>query len=114
MGLTVRPLPTFPPHIALMQSGSPVQRLALQKEQLGGMQVCQMFELMQVPLACDMGQVVPQLAFLRNFAGCVELPLRKAAALDPSNLASSDLPERRAAREVSQQNGSPAQPQSSS
>ena len=56
--------------------------------------------MLQVPLACDLGQVVPQLASLRNFSGCVELPLRKAAALDPGNMASSPGPEGRAAREV--------------
>ena len=55
---------------------------------------------LQVPLACDLGQVIPQLANLRNFAGCVELPLRKAAALDPSGLASRPGPEGRQAREV--------------
>ena len=56
--------------------------------------------MLQVPLACDLGQVVPQLASLRNFSACVELPLRKAAALDPGNMASSSGPEGRAAREV--------------
>ena len=56
--------------------------------------------MLQVPLACDLGQVVPQLASLRNFSGCVELPLRKAAALDPGNMASSPGPGGRAAREV--------------
>lgn len=32
--------------------------------------------MMRVPLACDLGQVVPQLAYLRAFEAVVELPLR--------------------------------------
>lgn len=42
---------------------------------------------MQVPLSCDLAQAVTQLAFLRCYDGVVELPLRKAAALDPDNTA---------------------------
>ncbi|KAK9806121.1 hypothetical protein WJX72_002210 [[Myrmecia] bisecta] len=56
--------------------------------------------MMKVPLACDLGQVVPQLTYLRCFEGVVELPLRKAAALDPDNLASRGGEEGRAAREA--------------
>jgi hypothetical protein len=55
---------------------------------------------LQVPSACDLGRVVPQLAYLRNFAGCVELPLKKAELLDPSNLAVIPGPEGRAGRVV--------------
>ncbi|KAK9837777.1 hypothetical protein WJX74_004885, partial [Apatococcus lobatus] len=44
--------------------------------------------MMQVPLACDLGQVLPQLAYLRSFEGIVDLALKKAAALDPGDLAS--------------------------
>ena len=56
--------------------------------------------LKQVPSACDLGRIVPQLAYLRNFAGCVELPLRKAGLLDPNNLAAIPGPEGRQGREV--------------
>ncbi len=31
--------------------------------------------MLRVPLACDLGQVVPQLAYLRAFWAVVELPL---------------------------------------
>lgn len=55
---------------------------------------------MQVPSACDLGRVVPQLAYLRNFAGCVELPLKKASILDPNDLAAIPGPEGRQGREV--------------
>jgi hypothetical protein len=37
----------------------------------------------QVPLSCDLGQAVAQLAFLGCYEGVVELPLKKAAAVDP-------------------------------
>ena len=55
----------------------------------------------QVPSACDLGRIVPQLAYLRNFAGCVELPLKKARLLDPNNTAAIPGPEGRLGREVS-------------
>ncbi len=67
--------------------------------------------LKQVPSACDLGRIVPQLAYLRNFAGCVELPLRKAGLLDPNNLAAIPGPEGRQGREVlSQALSSPHNP----
>ena len=53
---------------------------------------------MQVPLACDLGQVLPQLAYLRSFEGVVDLALKKATALDPEELASR--PDGDSAREV--------------
>ena len=40
-----------------------------------------------MPLACDLGCVVPQLAILRNFADGVELSLKKADLLDPTSSA---------------------------
>lgn len=55
---------------------------------------------MQVPLACDLGRVVPQLADLRNFVGCVELPLKKADLLDPTSSATIPGAEGRAGREA--------------
>lgn len=61
---------------------------------------CRALAHMQVPSACDLGRVVPQLAYLKNFAGCVELPLRKANLLDPNNLAALPGPEGRSGREV--------------
>ena len=54
--------------------------------------------IVQVPLACDLGQVLPQLAYLRSFEGVVDLALKKAAALDPEELASR--PDGDSAREV--------------
>lgn len=51
-----------------------------------------------MPLACDLGQVLPQLAYLRSFEGVVDLALKKAAALDPEELASR--PDGDSAREV--------------
>jgi hypothetical protein len=32
--------------------------------------------MLRVPLACDLGQVVPQLAYLRVVGALVDLPLR--------------------------------------
>lgn len=55
---------------------------------------------MQVPLSCDLAQAVTQLAFLRCYDGVVELPLRKAAALDPDNTARLAGDPGRAGREV--------------
>ena len=55
---------------------------------------------MQVPLTCDLGQVVPQLAELRSFEGCLQLPLAKADALDPSRSAALPGEEGRPYREV--------------
>jgi len=54
-----------------------------------------------VPLSCDLGQAVTQLAFLRCYEGVVELPLRKAAALDPENTARLPGDPGRAGREAS-------------
>ena len=56
---------------------------------------------MQVPLSCDLGQAVSQLAFLRCYDGVVELPLCKAAAVDPDNTACLPGEAGRAGREVS-------------
>ena len=56
---------------------------------------------MQVPLACDLGRVIPQLADRRQYDGVVDLPLRKAQALDPSDVASQPSTEGDAARQVS-------------
>ncbi|EFN51092.1 hypothetical protein CHLNCDRAFT_141404 [Chlorella variabilis] len=53
--------------------------------------------MLRVPLACDLGQVVPQLAYLRAVQAIVDLPLRKAAALDPHNVAAQLGPEGEAA-----------------
>ena len=41
----------------------------------------------KAPLAVDLGQVVPQLAYLRALSAVVDLTLRKASALDPGNVA---------------------------
>ena len=54
----------------------------------------------QVPRACDLGQVVPQLAALRCFEGVVDLPLAKAAALDPDRVSRLPGEQGRAAQEV--------------
>lgn len=54
-----------------------------------------------MPLSCDLGQAVTQLAFLRCYEGVVELPLRKAAALDPENTARLPGDRGRAGREAS-------------
>lgn len=54
----------------------------------------------QVPRACDLGQVVPQLAALRCYEGVVDLPLAKAAALDPDRVARLPGEQGRAAQEV--------------
>ena len=54
----------------------------------------------QVPLSCDLAQAVTQLAFLRCYEGVVELPLRKATALDPDNTARLTGEPGRAGREV--------------
>jgi nuclear pore complex protein Nup155 len=43
--------------------------------------------LARVPLACDLAQIVPQLALLRALDAVVELSIRKAAAIDPNNAA---------------------------
>lgn len=53
-----------------------------------------------MPLSCDLAQAVTQLAFLRCYEGVVELPLRKAAALDPDNTARLPGDPGRAGREV--------------
>ncbi|KAI3427442.1 hypothetical protein D9Q98_010357 [Chlorella vulgaris] len=67
---------------------------AADREALAGEAVSLM---LRVPLACDLGQVVPQLAYLRAVQALVDLPLRKAAALDPLNAAASPGPEGEAA-----------------
>ena len=54
----------------------------------------------QVPRACDLGQVVPQLAALRCYEGVIDLPLAKAAALDPDRVARLPGEQGRAAQEV--------------
>mmetsp|Transcript_20731 Transcript_20731/g.49379 ORF Transcript_20731/g.49379 Transcript_20731/m.49379 type:complete len:994 (-) Transcript_20731:270-3251(-) len=43
--------------------------------------------LMQVPGACSLGQVVPQLSHLGCYEGVVNLPIKAAGALDPGNMA---------------------------
>jgi nuclear pore complex protein Nup155 len=43
----------------------------------------------RVPLVVDLGQVVPQLAHLHAMHAVVDLTARKAAAIDPSNLAAN-------------------------
>ncbi|KAL4426022.1 hypothetical protein ABPG75_010038 [Micractinium tetrahymenae] len=53
--------------------------------------------MLRVPLAVDLAQVVPQLAYLRAVQAIVDLPLRKAAALDPHDVASQPGPEGEAA-----------------
>ncbi|KAL4425159.1 hypothetical protein ABPG77_008264 [Micractinium sp. CCAP 211/92] len=53
--------------------------------------------MLRVPLAVDLVQVVPQLAYLRAVQAIVDLPLRKAAALDPHDVASQPGPEGEAA-----------------
>ena len=52
-------------------------------------------------MSCDLGQAVTQLAFLRCYDGVVELPLRKAAAVDPDNTARLPGDAGRAGREAS-------------
>lgn len=54
----------------------------------------------QVPLSCDLGQAVAQLAYLGCYDGVVDLPLRKAAAVDPDNEARLPGEAGRAGREV--------------
>ncbi len=51
----------------------PGHTLAEQREALAGEAVSLM---LRVPLACDLGQVVPQLAYLRAVQALVDLPLR--------------------------------------
>jgi hypothetical protein len=55
-------------------------------------------QLDQVPLACDLGVVVPQLATFRAMDAAVELTARKATALDPSNVAAREGAEGETAR----------------
>jgi len=54
--------------------------------------------LVKVPLACDLAQIVPQLALLRSLDAVVELSVRKAAAIDPNNAAFVPGPNGEAAR----------------
>jgi nuclear pore complex protein Nup155 len=54
----------------------------------------------QVPLSCDLGQVVKQLAHLGCWDGLLNLPLRRAAAVDPEVAARLPGEVGRAAREV--------------
>ncbi len=58
-----------------------------------------------MPRACDLGQVVPQLAALRCYEGVVDLPLAKAAALDPDRLARLPGEQGRGAREARPRQG---------
>ncbi|PRW05942.1 nuclear pore complex Nup155 isoform B [Chlorella sorokiniana] len=53
--------------------------------------------MLRVPLAVDLAQVVPQLAYLRAVQALVDLPVRKAAAIDPHNVAAQPGPEGEAA-----------------
>lgn len=53
-----------------------------------------------MPLSCDLGQAVAQLAFLGCYEGVVELPLAKAAAADPDATARLPGDAGRAGREV--------------
>ncbi len=55
---------------------------------------------MQIPLSCDLGQVVKQLAHLGCYDGLLDLPLRRAAAVDPERAARLPGEAGRAAREV--------------
>ena len=57
--------------------------------------------MLQVPLSCDLGQVVKQLAHLGCYDGLLDLPLRKAAAVDPDLAARLPGEAGRAAREAS-------------
>ena len=52
------------------------------------------------PLSCDLGQVVKQLAHLGCYDGLLDLPLRRAAAVDPERAARLPGEAGRAAREV--------------
>ena len=54
----------------------------------------------QIPLSCDLGQVVKQLAHLGCYDGLLDLPLRRAAAVDPDRAARLPGEAGRAAREV--------------
>jgi nuclear pore complex protein Nup155 len=54
--------------------------------------------LARVPLACDLAQIVPQLALLRSLDAVVELSVRKAASIDPNNAAYVPGPHGEAAR----------------
>eukprot|EP00884_Botryococcus_braunii_P002912 jgi/Botrbrau1/12621/Bobra.0169s0148.1 len=56
--------------------------------------------MFKVPLSVDLVRVVPQLVQLRAFEALVELPVRRAAALDPANTAALPGDDGRAARQV--------------
>ena len=56
--------------------------------------------VVQIPLSCDLGQVVKQLAHLGCYDGLLDLPLRRAAAVDPERAARLPGEAGRAAREV--------------
>lgn len=62
-------------------AGTVADREALTQEAVGLMS--------RVPLVVDLGQVVPQLAHLHAMHAVVDLTARKAAAVDPSNLAAT-------------------------
>ena len=55
---------------------------------------------MQVPLACDLSRVIPQLAVRGQYSGTVELAVGKAQALDPEEAAMQPGTEGDAARQV--------------
>ncbi|PSC67210.1 nuclear pore complex NUP155 [Micractinium conductrix] len=55
--------------------------------------------MLRVSLAVDLAQVLPQLAYLREVQALVDLPLRKAAALDPHDVAATPGPEGEAAQQ---------------
>ena len=57
---------------------------------------------LQVPLACDLSRVVPQLAVRGQHSGTVSLAVRKAEALDPEEAALQPGPDGDAARQVGQ------------
>ena len=77
----------------------PASRLHTHKRQIGAM-LTQSMWLVQVPLSCDLGQIVKQLAHLGCYDGILDLPLRRAAAVDPENAARLPGEAGRAAREV--------------
>lgn len=56
--------------------------------------------LPQVPLACDLSRVIPQLAVRGQYAGIVSLAVRKAQALDPEEAALQPGPDGSAAQQV--------------
>ncbi|KAF8069564.1 NUP155 [Scenedesmus sp. PABB004] len=81
---------------AAEEAGSAAERDAAARDALAG--------LLRVPQCVNLGQLVPRLAFLRQYEGVVELVLRCAALADPHSLAwrhgsSADTAAARAARD---------------